>query len=134
MNILKRVGNFFLKSKLRLIIFLIVVLFAFGLLLATPDRDSVQKTTTPSPAPTKALTQQEQASLIQSKQRFISQLPIDNDQYLIEYFSDRDYFFVQIRKNPYRQYKQQIENIFRQNRIDPNYVNIEWGSVRGVGP
>ncbi|MBI4029514.1 MAG: hypothetical protein HY376_04085 [Candidatus Blackburnbacteria bacterium] len=134
MKYLSQIGQFFTKSKKRLVILSIVILLAAGYMWAISDSKPKPTLTTTTPTPTKALTVQEQNTLKENKTRFIAQLPIDTPQYLIEYFPDRDYFFVQIRQNPYQQYKTQIENFFRSNGVDPNYATIEWGSVRGVAP
>lgn len=133
MKYFSQIGQFFTKSKKKLVVLQIAILLVVGYLL-TSGSPSTTTTTSPTSTPTKALTLQEQNALKQNKTRFIAQLPIDTPQYLIEYFPDRDYFFVQIRQNPYQQYKGQIENFFRSNGVDPNYVTVEWGSVRGVAP
>ena len=134
MSIFRKIRDFLLKSKLRLAVFLIITFLMLASFWSVTSNKKTQTSGVGAPAPTKALSVAEQQSLEQSKTILISKLPIDTGEYLIEYFPDRNYFFVQIRKNPYQQYKQQIEDIFKQNGIDPNYVSIEWGSVRGVGP
>lgn len=131
MTLFRKIGDFFLKSKWRLVLLIPAVLLVVFYLLPKEEKPSDSSKVL---TPTRALTFQEQTLLNQSKNQFINQLPIDTEEYLIEYLPSQDYFFVQIRKNPYQQYKQQIESLFKQNGIDPGYVNIEWGSVRGAGP
>lgn len=134
MNIFKKVGAFFLKSKLRLAVLLVVLIVILIYLWATSSGKNPPQTSSGTPTLTKTPSVQEQQVLQQSKTQLIAKLPIDAEQYLIEYFPDRDYFFVQIRKTPYSQYKAQVESLFRQNGVDLSHVTIEWGSVRGVGP
>lgn len=123
--LLQKTIDFFLKSKTRLFILVVVLALMLVYLWTTSTRETSLPISQNDP-------QQQEKQI--AKTRFVSSLPIDTDEYLIEYFPDREYFFVQVRKNPYKEYKLQIESFFRRNNVEPNDVTIEWGSVRGVGP
>ncbi|OGY10541.1 MAG: hypothetical protein A3D26_00375 [Candidatus Blackburnbacteria bacterium RIFCSPHIGHO2_02_FULL_44_20] len=123
--------SFFKSTKFKVFVS-VLIFFGFGFYLLRPGDENKESQGSDSGvyySPTPAV-----ESPAENKSKFITFLPIDNENYLVEYFPDRDYFFVQIRKNPYSFYKKQVEDIFGQFKIPLNSVNVEWSSVRGVGP
>jgi len=122
----------FLKSTKFKIFVVVLIFFGFGFYLLRPGNENKESQDSGSSVYLSPTPKTESSA--EDKSKFITFLPIDNENYLVEYFPDRDSFFVQIRKNPYSFYKKEVEGIFRQFRMPLNSVNVEWSSVRGVGP
>lgn len=126
--------KFFIKSRWRIVVLLIVVLTGAAYFLPG-NRQKPPPNTSQGATPTpRALTPQEQTAFAQNKARLISQLPYRGDLFTVQYFPDQDYFFIQIQKQPYKVNKLEAEAWLKQNGVDPSYVNVEWGAVRGAGP
>lgn len=132
MTIFSKIGKFFTKSNWGLAVLVIAILIAFAYLVSNKNQNNPSG---PQPTPTpRPLTLQDQQVLSQNKQRLVSQLPYISSQFTVEYFPDRDYFFIQIQRQPYEQNKALAQEWMKQNGVDPDRVNIQWGSVRGAGP
>lgn len=121
----------------------LLTIFFFGLvvlvLVFLPIflRDASKPTVAPTPTtiiPTPSLLPSPATNSLQAKRDAISQLPYTTGGFTIEYFPSTDYFFVQIRLNPYEQYETEVKNWFRVRGLNPDELNIQWGSVRGVVP
>lgn len=130
MRILDTIGNFFLKSRLRLLLLVGVILaLAVYALFFNTNGDRRQSTTTPGTGEKTVNLQ-----LTANKNRLISQLPYEADGYTVEYFPDQDYFFIQINKGSFKEYKAKAEAWLQANGVEPTMVQIQWSSTRGVAP
>lgn len=83
----------------------------------------------PSPSPTPS-----SLELQKNKQAVVAQLPYIGDGFTVEYFPDRDWFFIQINKPPYETYAVSAKKWFTDRGLSPDDLNIEWGSTRGIAP
>lgn len=70
----------------------------------------------------------------ENKNRLISGLPYEADGYTAEYFPDQDYFFIQINKGSFKEYKAKAETWLKANGVEPTMVQIQWSSTRDVAP
>ncbi len=110
--------------------FLVGALSVWKIFLAKPKKEipSVSKpTSTPIPVVTPT-------SGFSPKEKIISLLPITTENYTIQYLPVPKKFLVLILKNPFEEYKTEVEEWFRSQGIDPGDPSISWGSARGVAP
>jgi len=82
-------------------------------------------TTTVSPTPSSPCS-------IDEKVR--SKLPFITLNYTIQYLPVPKKFFVTILKNPYEEYKAEVEKWLISYGIDPNGPCVFWTSAKGVAP
>lgn len=83
--------------------------------------------TPPSPAPSPRI------STSLSKQQLINIMPIQTDEFNIEYFSNADIFIVTIKLSPYDQNRLKSEQWFKDRGvINFESLNIKWSSLRNV--
>lgn len=110
-------------------IFLVVLVVGLSLFGFTVKKDSEKKEAPAQGGPTPTLPYIERQ---QKKMQAITELPYVSDKFDIEYFPSDDTFFVQIKQNPYEGNKGLVLQWFRDHGVDPQNIEIEWTSVRGV--
>lgn len=110
-------------------IFLVVLVVGLSLFGFTIKKDSEKKKAPLQGGPTPTLPYIERQ---QKKMQAITELPFVSDKFDIEYFPSDDTFFVQIKQNPYEGNKGLVLQWFRDHGVDPQNIEIEWTSVRGV--
>jgi hypothetical protein len=123
MIITKNRGVFFLVLFLAVVV---VVLFCLRLLAAKPAQINAPSPT-PRPVPTRVLF---------LPTEIIAKLPIDNENYSVQYFSQTDQFFVLIKKNPYFQFKKEVLAWFASFGVKnpEKELNLFFTSTPWVGP
>ncbi|MBI2267926.1 MAG: hypothetical protein HYU80_00555 [Candidatus Blackburnbacteria bacterium] len=134
MKILDPIGNFFLKSKLRLLLLIGFIVILSLLLFLYPSKTNQKQTKTSQRESLTTPNKPNLEQLVVNKKRLIEQLPYNGDGYTVEYFPDQDYFFIQVNKSPYNTYKSQAESWLRNYGVEPEFVNIEWSATREVAP
>lgn len=71
----------------------------------------------------------------QAKINLISSVPYEAPDFTVEYLRDQDSFYVTIKKNPYNTSKQEALDWFKSKGVeDMSWINVQYGSVRGVYP
>ena len=118
---MKNINLFLLVLFLALLATLLIV---FRLRASTPAPKSflfVPPTLSPTPLP---------------KQKIINQLPIDKENYSVQYLPKTDEFLVLIKKNPYSKFKKEVLDWFRGFGLaDPEKeLPLLFTSSRWVGP
>lgn len=120
----------FIKSK-NFKIFLLVLVLGLSLFGFTIQKDSKkpEEVLQVSPTPTMPYLERQQKKL-----QVINQLPYVEDRFSIQYFPSDDRFLIRIKKNPYNQNQNAAREWLKNAGIDPESVEIQWTSVRGVYP
>jgi len=88
------------------------------------------------PSPGAKTTPKSQSNSGQIKKKIISQLPVETENYSIQYLTKNDQFFVTIKKNPYNDHKSQIISWFEDFGISNPEEDLPlfFTSSRWVGP
>ncbi len=65
----------------------------------------------------------------------LGSMPYDSASFSVQYLSDQDLFYVTLKKNPYNDSKQAALDWFKSKGVeDMSWINVRFGSVRGVYP
>lgn len=110
--------------------FLVGVLSVWKIFLAKPKKE-IPSVSKPTLVPIPIITP---TSGFSPKEKIIGLLPITNENYTIQYLPVPQKFLVLILKNPFEEYKTEVEGWFRSQGLDPKDPSISWGSARGVAP
>lgn len=119
-----------LKSRnFKIFLFVLVLgLSLFGFTLNKEDNSQIQPEQV-NPTPTLPYIERQQKKL-----QAINELPYETETYLIEYFPQDDTFWIKIKKNPFSENQKAALRWFTERDIDPENIQIQWTSVRGVAP
>ena len=88
---------------------------------------------TPTLPPTATAFPSITATIDPLKQKIINLLPIENEDFTIEYSAPVDQFIVIIRRQPIETYRKEAEQWFKDQGVkDLERFNILWGKTRGI--
>lgn len=129
---MKNINLFLLILLLAL---LATLLIAFRLLKQEPPRTVIPSALTPTPK-SFLLVPPVFSPTPSPKQKIINQLPIDQENYSVQYLPKTDEFLVLIKKNPYSKFKKEVLGWFRGFGLsDPEKeLPLLFTSSRWVGP
>lgn len=120
-----------------------ILIFVLLFLLLLKLNQLVAPKPTATPAPTILLYSPEPTIIVVptittstvSLNDIISVLPIETEEYTIQYLPKTKKFIVMILENPFEENKKKVEEWFKEQGVeDLSELNISFGSSRGVAP